>query len=134
MEDAAHYPFALPIIPKRLLDLIGAHRFAASSDLPDGTAATAFRVDLPFLAQKIVMESDVLGLAVPKQVEHEVAAGRLAILPLEAPWLKTYYGVVRLARRTPSPSTEAFIKVLHEVEREIDAETNGSSAGVRAAH
>jgi DNA-binding transcriptional LysR family regulator len=133
LEDAKQYPFAMPIMPMRMQDLFDKSGFAAKSGLPEGTATSRFRVDLAFLAQKIVMESDVLGLATRRQIEGGVTAGRLAILPLEAPWLKTNYGVVRLAWRSPSPSTVAFLSILHEVEGELDAEPNGSATGVRAA-
>jgi DNA-binding transcriptional LysR family regulator len=133
LEDVKRYPVALPIMPRRLLDLFGKVDSAVKPDLPEGTATTEFRVEMPFLAHKVVMESDVLGLAVLRQIEHDVAMGRLAVLPLQAPWLNTYYGIIRLARRTPSPATVEFLKVLREVEAEIDAETNGFTSRAPAA-
>ena len=44
--------------------------------------------------------------ALPRQIEHEVALGRLVELRLKAPpaWLTSDYGIIRLARRTPSPA------------------------------
>ena len=42
------------------------------------------------------------------------------MLPLELPWLKTNYGIIRLANRTPSPAAIAFMQVLREVEAGID--------------
>jgi DNA-binding transcriptional LysR family regulator len=113
----------MTIVPKRLLDLIGKVDTTLRTDIPEGAAATEFRVETPYLARSIVMESDVLGLALPRQIEHEVALGRLVELRLKVtpPWLTSYYGIIRLARRTPSPAANEFLKVLREFESELDA-------------
>ena len=133
LEDIGRYPIALTTMPERLLDFLRKIDVKVNPDLPEGSATTEIRVEMPSLAQKIVMESDVLSIAVPRQIEREVALGRLAVLPLDAPWMKTFYGIIRLARRTPSPATKEFLSVLYEVEREIDAETNGSAASTPPA-
>jgi DNA-binding transcriptional LysR family regulator len=78
---------------------------------------------MPHIARLIVMESDVVGIAVGHQIDDDLAAGRLVRLPLQLPWLGTSYGVIRLARRTPSPAATAYIAVLREVEAEIAAGT-----------
>ena len=89
-------------------------------DLPEGVNVTQFRIDTPYLARRAVMNSDVLGIAVPSQIELELAVGSLKLLPLRLPWLKTSYGVIQLARRTLSPALSEFLRVLREVEGEID--------------
>jgi len=123
LEDIGRFPLAMTIIPKRLLKLIGKADTTLRTDLPEGAATTEFRIEMPYLARSIVMESDILGLALPRQIEQEVALGYLVELRLNVTpaWLTSYYGIVRLARRTPSPAANEFLKVLREVEGEIDA-------------
>ena len=78
-----------------------------------------------------MLESDVVGLALPAQIEREVVLGRLVPLPLHLPWLKTSYGILRLAGRTPSPLAEEFLRILREVEQEIEVtiRSNGRRGG-----
>jgi len=58
---------------------------------------------------------------VPAQIELELAVGSLKLLPLRLPWLKTSYGVIQLARRTPPPALAEFLRILREVEDEVDS-------------
>lgn len=120
VRDIVAYPLALTVVPHRLLDHLGA--CVASRDAREGTSAPQFRVGTPRLARAIVMESDAIGAALPAQVEQDVSLGRLEILALRLPWLRTAYGVLRPARRTMSPATSAFLQILREVEQEIAAE------------
>jgi len=116
--DIAPYPLALAVLPRRLLEHLGAS--VASNDAREGTATPHFRVETPYLARAIVRESDVISAALPVQLEEDVALGRLKILPLRLPWLRSGYGIMRLARRTPSPATSEFLQILREVEQEIE--------------
>lgn len=124
-EQVTAFPLASPFVPRRLIDLVTQGRATPADHAGDGVGATEFRVETPYLARRIVLESDVIGLALRSQIEQEIALRRLVALPLRLPWLKTSYGVMRLAGRTPSPLAEEFLRVLREVEREIDA---GSAA------
>jgi len=122
LEDIVRFPIAMTILPKRLLDLMGKVDTTLRIDIPEGAATTEFRVETPYLARSIALESDVLGLALPRQIEHEVALGRLVELRLKVTpaWLTSYYGIIRLARRTPSPAANEFLKVLREFEAELE--------------
>ena len=87
--------------------------------MPAGAAAPEIRVESAGLARRIVIASDAIGIAVPSQIDNEITLGQLAALQLKLPWVKTSYGVIRLARRTPAPATLAFMDILREVESEI---------------
>lgn len=126
LEDVTSFPLASPFVPRRLLALVREGRGASVDQAPDGVVATEFRVETPYLARRIVLESDVIGLALPAQIEHEVALGRLVALPLHLPLLKASYGILRLAGRTPSPLAEEFLRILREVEQEIERATRGA--------
>jgi DNA-binding transcriptional LysR family regulator len=73
------------------------------------------------VARRIVLESDVIGIAVPSQIARELSDGRFAVLSLAPPWMKTNYGIIRLAGRTPSPACVAFLDLLRDVEQELSA-------------
>lgn len=123
LEEVTAFPIASPFVPRRLLDLVSRGSGRPADHSPEGIAATAFRVETPYLARCIVLESDVVGVALPVQIDHEVALGRLTPLPLHLPWLKTSYGIMRTAGRTPPPLAEEFLRTLREVEQEVEART-----------
>jgi len=120
-EEVGAYPLALTSVPRRLLEHLGTGAGIASNDAREGTSTPHFRVETPYLARAIVKESDAIGAALLTQIEHDIALGHVVTLPLRLPWLKTRYGILRLARRTLSPAAIEFLKILREVEQEIEA-------------
>jgi len=122
LEQVMAFPLASPFVPRRLIDLA---RATPAERAGEYVSATEFRAETPYLARRIVLESDVIGLALPAQIEQDIALRRLVALPLRAPWLKSSYGVMRLAGRTPSPLAEEFLRILREVEQEIEQATRG---------
>jgi DNA-binding transcriptional LysR family regulator len=120
LREVVAYPIAMTYLPRRLVALGESTRSLHGMSLPEGVNVTQFRIDTPYLARRAVMNSDMLGIAVPAQIELELAVGSLKLLPLRLLWLKTSYGVIQLARRTPSPALSEFLRVLREVEGEID--------------
>jgi DNA-binding transcriptional LysR family regulator len=133
VEDVLRYPMVMTTLPKRMLDSLGKGASTARPGLPEGAAATEFRVETPFLARQIVMQSDVLSMALLRQIDSDVALGRLAVLHLHLPWLNTSYGMIRLSRRTPAPAATEFLKILREVEGEIAAEERGADGTAGSA-
>jgi DNA-binding transcriptional LysR family regulator len=119
IEDVKRYPLAMTSLPQRLSFLAGSHEFPLRKDLPDGASTGEIRAETVLLACQIVLESDAISAALPRQIERDVALGKLVILPLEMPSLHTGYGIVRLARRTPSPAVVEFLKLLREVESSL---------------
>ena len=115
VDDLARYPFASTSLPQRLEQALG-------TDQPQPNFAVRHRVDTFELIRRIVLGSDAVSGAVPAQIEDDLAAGRVVVLPLDLPGLHSAYGIIRLARRTPSPAAEAFAEELRQVEAEIAAE------------
>ena len=120
-EEVGTYPLALTLVPRRLLEHLGTAAGVASNDAREGSSTPHFRVETPYLARAIVRESDAIGAALLTQIEHDIALGHVVTLPLRLPWLTTRYGILRLARRTPSPAAMAFLQILRDVEQEIEA-------------
>jgi DNA-binding transcriptional LysR family regulator len=119
VDALRQYPLVGTSLPSRMLPLAGRSGATIREDLPPGVVAPQIRVDTFQLARCIVMESDAVSGALPSQIERDIALGQLVALPLELPWLKTNYAVIRLAGRAASPVAEAFMQVLRDVEAEI---------------
>jgi DNA-binding transcriptional LysR family regulator len=120
LHQVRSYPLVGTSIPTRLAQLTGAKKSEIPSSLPQGVATPEIRVETVRLACRIVMESDAIGIAILSQIKDEMALGRLVALPLQLPWVKTNYGIIRLANRTPAPVAMVFMDLLREVEAEID--------------
>jgi DNA-binding transcriptional LysR family regulator len=119
LREVRGHPLVATALPARLAQLTDAKNAEMPSSLPAGVAAPEIRVETVGLACRIVMESDAIGIAVLSQIKDEVALGQLVALPLELPWVKTNYGIIRMANRTPAPAAVAFMEILREVEAEI---------------
>jgi DNA-binding transcriptional LysR family regulator len=120
LEELRKYPLVGTALPPQLAALAATDRKGMRANLPAGVTAPEIRVDTFPLARRIVMQSDAVGGAVLSQIQDSVAHGELVMLPLELSWLKTNYGIIRLANRTPSPAAMAFMENLREVEAGID--------------
>ena len=119
LDDVRRYPLVITSLPTRLAQLADADNLNLLSNTTAAAAAPEIRVESAGLARRIVIASDAIGIAVPSQIENEITLGQLAALELKLPWVKTNYGVIRLARRTPAPATLAFMEILRDVECEI---------------
>jgi DNA-binding transcriptional LysR family regulator len=119
LEELRKHPLVGTSLPPQMAALAAKNKMGMRANLPTGITAPEIRVDTFALARRIVMESDAVGGAVPSQIQDSVARGELVMLPLELPWLKTNYGIIRLANRTPSPAALAFMEILRDVEGRI---------------
>jgi len=119
VEELRKHPLVGTSLPPQMAALAAKNKMGMRANLPSGITAPEIRVDTFALARRIVMESDAVGGAVSSQIQDSVARGELVMLPLELPWLKTNYGIIRLANRTPSPAALAFMEILRDVEARI---------------
>jgi DNA-binding transcriptional LysR family regulator len=120
LEELRKYPLVGTALPPQLSALAAKDMKGMRANLPTGVTAPEIRVATFALARRIAMQSDAVGGAVPSQIQDSVVRGELVTLPLDLPWFKTSYGIIRLANRTPSPAATAFMEILREVEAEID--------------
>jgi len=104
IEDIREFPCASPMLPERF-----------------PLEASSIRADTFQLAKRVVLASDAVGLASHEMIEDELRDGRLVTLDVDAPWLATRYGFIRLADRTPSPAALAFMEEVRAIESEIAA-------------
>lgn len=119
LDDLAKFPLVCTELPQRLAELIRRRITPRRQPRWANRAIPDIRVDTFGLVRQIVEFGDAVGVGLTSQVGREVRGRRIAILPLDLPWLTTNYGIVRLAGRTPSPLLVEFMSIL----REVDAET-----------
>jgi DNA-binding transcriptional LysR family regulator len=63
------------------------------------------------MMKTIVAGSDAIAILPLGAVSREAGSGLLAVLPLVEPWLHANFAILRLARRTPPPSSELFVQL-----------------------
>jgi len=63
------------------------------------------------MMKTIVAGSDAIAILPLGAVSREAGSGLLAVLPLVEPWLHANFAILRLARRTPPPSSDLFVQL-----------------------
>ena len=66
---------------------------------------------------RVVHGTPVLALTALLAVEHDLRAGRLAVLPLDSLPLHTHYGFIRRRQRPVSPAMQAYMQALRAEEK-----------------
>jgi DNA-binding transcriptional LysR family regulator len=65
------------------------------------------------MMKTIAMETDAIAILPLRLVFEEAKAGTLAAVPAP-PWLKSNFGIARLAHRSLSPLGEEFVRMVRE--------------------
>lgn len=120
LAEVRSFPLVGTALPPHLSELATGDRRGLRTTLPEGTTASEIRVDSFALVLPIVLTSDAISGAAPSQIRGPIDRGEVVLLPLELPWLRTKYGIIRLANRSLSPAAATFIEILREVEAGID--------------
>ncbi len=108
LQHIRNFPLVSTVLPGRMRELPG--KRSASPGSGDLVIPTV-QVDTMGLVMDIVAASDAIGIAMPVHILESVKRGDLAVLALDLPYLKSNYGIIRLAGRTPSPAAEAFTRI-----------------------
>jgi DNA-binding transcriptional LysR family regulator len=81
----------------------------------EASAAPQITLNSLAAARLIAQRSDTLCIGTLDLLADDVAAGRLVMLPIELPLLRTSYGVLTLAGRSLAPAGPVFIAMLRAV-------------------
>jgi DNA-binding transcriptional LysR family regulator len=119
MQELRRFPLVGTALPSRFAALAGRDDIGIRSNLATGVTAPEIRVSTFRLALRIVLESDAIGGAVRSQIEDLLTVEQLVTLPVDLPWFKTGYGIIRPANRSLSPAAVAFVKILRDIEARI---------------
>lgn len=125
--DLLAYPWACSTVPDRAARLMPPDLGRAGCR-KHGTFQPAVCLDAVSDIVVMAESSDVLCAATLTMVERELEAGRVAVVPYRPPWLRLNAGFIRRRDRTPTPTAEAFMRLV----REIDAELEGRERDLTA--
>jgi DNA-binding transcriptional LysR family regulator len=116
----AQTPFVAPRASVRVGPVLGRLRGpAGKSDLNTGDFVPAWEVESVSLSKQIVAASEMLGAGTLTQIEHELEAGTLVLVPYHPDWLRLSYGFISRRDVTVSPSTRSFMAAFRERESEV---------------
>lgn len=122
-DDLMGWPWVGPTIPAPLGAaqpegiLPGAERPCGVFDAATGRFHPRIRIESFAAVRAIVLAGGALSAAFPFQIEADVAAGALALLPTEAPMLTLDYGFIAKRGRLLSPAAVAFMAEARAVDR-----------------
>jgi DNA-binding transcriptional LysR family regulator len=120
LEEVMQFPWAGPTGPGRVRGAI------PSKEAPCGVfeqASGRFRprivVGATSAARDVVLGSDALAVSLPGLIGDALSEGRLALLPVELPWLRLNYGFIWRRGRTLAPAAKAFMDRVRAIEAEF---------------
>jgi DNA-binding transcriptional LysR family regulator len=105
-------------LPPRVLDPLLKRRPALRASLK---AMPAIAVESLELMKAVAATSDAVALLTLGAIADELARGRLVPLVRKEPWMHTHYGIVRLRRRSLSPTAKIFIDHVQRIDEESAA-------------
>ena len=128
LQDIRNFPLVSTILPRRMRVLSARHEAGRRGE---HLVVPTVRVDTMSLVKDIVAASDAIGIAMPFHVLPSVQRGDLAVLALDLPFLRSNYGIIRLAGRTPSPAAEAFIRIALRCDNEAQKQNAAAERQLR---
>jgi len=132
LAELKRFPLAATVLPHRLRHVAARRRSSTAKAAKEGSTLPWIHVNTFDLARQIVLESDAIGLAVPDQIADSVEAGVLVLLDTDVAGLNTNYGIIRLGGRTLSPSAEAFLEILRDVEASVTLARSRARSSARS--
>jgi DNA-binding transcriptional LysR family regulator len=94
---------------------------AGTIDRDTGDYVPPLKVDSVWMAREVVLASDAVTGGPVMLFDDDVAAGRLARLPISEQWGSTGYGFVARSDAVLSPAAERFKDEVRAIEAEVAA-------------
>lgn len=111
-DDIVRFPIIGTPVPERVAGHFNRRQATTYRASPSSVLRPSVEVDDLMDALAVVGQSDVLIVAPLTLAEERLDQGRLAVLPLVAPWFKLSYGIIRIRHRSLSPAATAFVDLL----------------------
>lgn len=112
LEEVFAYPFVSAHLPHEIAQVF-------EEALGNRRLEIAVECDNYPVLKKIVASSDAISLASRYAIIDELRSGELVEVPTANPAVVSYFGVVRLANRLPSPAAQALAAELAESGRKV---------------
>lgn len=121
IDELTEYPWVTTRVPARMRpDLPDRVGRCGHWDNRTGDFIPAVLSDFMGFFADVARDSDALVACTLTMVEADLEAGRVVPLPFSAPWLRLNYGVIVRVGRTLSPAAREFLRIVREVEAELD--------------
>ncbi len=105
-------------LPPRLLGpIVAATRRPLG--LADSHAGPAITCESLGIMKTVVAGSDAIAILPLTAMVRDRDSSLFTVLPLVEPWLQGNFAIIRLARRTPPPSGDAFVRLLLATDAEL---------------
>jgi len=115
LESLVRYPFVLPTLPERLLQMFGRLFQANGGEAFSINRLSIIQSNDVSLIRNTVANSQAIGLASYGMIAEELRSKRFAALPFRIPELRTAYGIVTRKHLPLPPAASALARILVEV-------------------
>ncbi len=119
LETLLVFPLAASRVPHRIAMHIGRSKPTAKVERETGDLTPNLMLDCFSTVKAAVLAGDAIGLAPLTAIETELRAGKVALVPFDAPWLHLSYGLFYPRKRTLSRAAQLFVTQLRQVETDI---------------
>ena len=116
LETILVFPLVASRIPQRIAVHIAKSMPLAKVDRDTGDLSPSLMLDSFAVAKATVLAGDAIGLAPLTAIESELRAGKIALVPFDAPWLHMSYGLFYPRKRSLSRAAQLFVTQLRQVE------------------
>ena len=120
LHQLLDYPWMASQLPARIAAALPrALGRAGRIDPATGDFMPAVQVDVPMQLADLLAGSDALALASLALMEHELEAGKLAVVPTRDVAFQAAYGFIHLKGRSLTPAAQAYMDAVSAVEVNI---------------
>jgi len=115
LQDIIRYPFVLPTLPQRLLDIFCRLLQTSGNETASIDHLSIIQSNDVSLIRNTVENSQAIGVATHGMLAEDLKSKRFAALPFKIPELKTAYGIATRKGLSIPPAASALIEMLLEV-------------------
>lgn len=119
LEAILAAPLVAARVPQRIAVHIAKSVPLAKVDRETGDLTPNLMLDSFAVARAAVLAGDAIALAPLTAIETELRAGRIALVPFEAPWMHMSYGLFYPRKNSLSRAAQLFVTQLRQVETGI---------------
>ncbi len=116
LETILVFPLVSSRIPQRIAVHVAKSIPLAKVDRDTGDLSPNLMLDSFAVAKAAVLAGDAIGLAPLTAIEAELRAGKIALVPFDAPWLHMSYGLFYPRKKSLSRAAQLFVTQLRQVE------------------
>jgi DNA-binding transcriptional LysR family regulator len=116
LETILVFPLVASRIPQRIAVHVAKSMPLAKVERETGDLSPNLMLDSFAVAKAAVLAGDAIGLAPLTAIEAELRAGKIALVPFDAPWLHTSYGLFYPRKKSLSRAAQLFVTQLRQVE------------------